>query len=599
MPTGPTLEVQEDLQVILTGVEDATQEIIDGERGDITVSSSGNVWTVNKNAILNKTTESAVGADYILISDTSDSGNVKKALASDLIAGLADGDKGDIVVSSGGNTWTIENMDENATVTTGTYVSKVNQDLLIKVRKSTAGTITKGQVVYITGSSGTHLLVELAQADAEATSAYTIGIAATTITNTSDGFVVQNGRLTGLSTLPTASFADGDAVYLSEATAGDYRVGIPTAPNHGVFLGFAVRTSNGSAGELDVRVQNYQELKELSDVNISSVAANNFLLRNATNTRWENKTTSDVKTVLAIDTLDLKTKVTNAGLLNGYIRATVASNNLTLAISTSSSSQVDPTAANPVYVWIGDTLRSITGALSIAANAGTNWFNSGSSELATKEIDYFAYIGYNATDGVVLGYARIPYARLYSDFNTTNTNERYARISTITNAASGDNYVNIGRFAATLSAGAGYTWTVPTFDNANLIQEPIYETRTLSWQPTYSGSGSMTYTSVTTTEALYCVLPNGLYRIQLFTQGTTGGTGSSVLQATLPFEGGAGARQRFTMVSQDNTLSGVASCSISGNVLGVGNYPNGAGTSNNFGLGTNRRIMGNAIIEIR
>lgn len=28
MPIGPTLEVQEDLQVILTGVEDNTQEII-------------------------------------------------------------------------------------------------------------------------------------------------------------------------------------------------------------------------------------------------------------------------------------------------------------------------------------------------------------------------------------------------------------------------------------------------------------------------------------------------------------------------------------------------------------------------------------------
>jgi len=499
MPTGPTLEVQEDLQVILTGVEDTTQEIIDGERGDITVSSSGNVWTVNKNAILNKTTESAVGADYILISDSSDSGNVKKALASDLIAGLADGDKGDIAVSAGATVWTIENMNENATVTTGTYVSKVNQAQLIQARKSTAGTITKGQVVYIVGSSGTHLTVELARADVEATSAYTLGIAATTITNTSDGFVMQNGRLTGLSTLPTATFDDGDALYLSEVTAGEYRVGIPTAPNHGVFLGFVIKNSNGSAGELDVRVQNYQELDELSDVYISGVAADNFLIRNATNTRWENKTTSDVKTVLAIDTLELKTKVTNAGLLNGYIRVTVASNNLTVAISTSPSSQVDPTSTNPVYVWIGDTLRSITGALSIAANAGTNWFNSGSGELATREIDYFAYIGYNATDGITLGYARIPYARLYSDFNTTTTNARYARISTITNAASGDNYVNIGRFAATLSGGAGFTWTVPTYNSSNLIQEPVYETRWLIWVGANTANGTMTFTPTTQT----------------------------------------------------------------------------------------------------
>jgi hypothetical protein len=216
--------------------------------------------------------------------------------------GVTDGDKGDIVVSGAGETWTIQNMDENATVTTGTYVSKVNQDLLIKVRKATSGTITKGQAVYIVGSTGNHLTVELARADVEATSAYTIGIAATTITSSNDGFVIQNGRLTGLSTVPTATFSDGDTIYLSETTAGGYRVGIPTAPNHGVLLGFVIKTSNGNAGEIDIRVQNYQELEELSDVYINNKTTNDFLVRKAT--RWENITPADVKTILAINNVD-------------------------------------------------------------------------------------------------------------------------------------------------------------------------------------------------------------------------------------------------------------------------------------------------------
>ncbi|MGA1049930.1 MAG: hypothetical protein ACO3TG_00370, partial [Minisyncoccia bacterium] len=153
------------------------------------------------------------------------------------------------------------------------------------------------------------------------------------------------------------------------------------------------------------------------------------------------------------------TSARNQGLINGKIVPSVASNNLTVAIKT--LQDTDPTPTNPVFVWIGGVLKPITSALSLTRNAGTNWFSSGSAELATREIDYFVYMGFNATDGVTLGFSRIPYARLYSDFNTTTTNEKHCAISTITNAAAGDNYVNVGRFAATLSAGAGHTWSVP------------------------------------------------------------------------------------------------------------------------------------------
>jgi hypothetical protein len=170
---------------------------------------------------------------------------------------------------------------------------------------------------------------------------------------------------------------------------------------------------------------------------------------------------------------------------NGRIAVSVASNNLTVALKTLAGD--DPSATDPVKVMIGGAVRTISGALSVTKNAATNWCNAGGAELATREIDYFVYLGYNATDGVVIGFSRISFATLYSDFSATTTNEKYAGISTITNAAAGDNYVNIGRFAATLSAGAGYTWTVPTFTAANLIQRPIYETRVLIFLPTITG----------------------------------------------------------------------------------------------------------------
>ena len=172
-------------------------------------------------------------------------------------------------------------------------------------------------------------------------------------------------------------------------------------------------------------------------------------------------------------------------LVNGKIVVTVTSNNITLALKTLAGT--NPSSIDKVQIQINGVIREITSALSVTKNAATNWFNAGSAELATKEIDYFVYLGYNATDGVTLGFSRIPGANCYSDFSVTTTNEKYCAISTITNAASTDYYENVGRFAATLSAGAGYTWSVPTFTAINLIQRPIFETRLSTYAPVTTG----------------------------------------------------------------------------------------------------------------
>lgn len=220
-------------------------------------------------------------------------------------------------------------------------------------------------------------------------------------------------------------------------------------------------------------------------------------------------------------------------MINGKIVPSVAANNLTVALKTLAGS--DPSTTDPVFVRIGDTWHTITSALSVTKNAGTNWCNAGGAELATQEIDYFVYLGYNATDGVVIGFSRISHAALYSDFSTTDANEKYAAISTITNAAAGDDYAVIGRFAATLSAGAGYTWTVPTFTTKNLIQRPIYDSRWLSWTPAYSAGGAMTYTGVSTGIATYKITRDTL-EVWVRASGTTGGVTNNLLRATLPFD---------------------------------------------------------------
>lgn len=222
-------------------------------------------------------------------------------------------------------------------------------------------------------------------------------------------------------------------------------------------------------------------------------------------------------------------------LINGKIVPSVASNNLTVALKGLDGN--DPSATNPVYCRINGVVRTITAALSVTKNAGTNWCNAGSAELATKEIDYFVYLGYNATDGVVIGFSRYPGANAYGDFSATSTNEKYCAISTITNAVATDYYEVIGRFAATLSAGAGYTWSVPTYTAKNLIQRPIYETRWLTWTPILSVSGGTAPTYTATFQNRYKMARDTLYFDCSWdnASGGTAGNGTGDIAITAPF----------------------------------------------------------------
>lgn len=228
--------------------------------------------------------------------------------------------------------------------------------------------------------------------------------------------------------------------------------------------------------------------------------------------------------------------ISEGQMLNGKLSVTVATNDLTVALKTIAGT--DPSATDPVYVRINGTVRKCTAALSKTLVDGTNYFNAGSAELATKEVDYFAYLIWNttpATDIVDLGFARKPHYTVYSGVSATATSENYLATSNASAPTSTDDMVNIGRFAATLSAGAGYTWTVPTFTNINLIQRPIFETRWLTYQPAYSASGSMTFTTVTTTKAVYQIRNNNCH-VWVSASGTTGGTASSQLFASVSFE---------------------------------------------------------------
>ena len=95
-----------------------------------------------------------------------------------------------------------------------TTVADANS-VTLEVRNTTGSTIAKGAAVYISGHSGTKILIDLA--DSDASGKYpAIGLAAGAIANNSDGEVTVYGELAGID---TSSYSVGDVLYLS-STAG-------------------------------------------------------------------------------------------------------------------------------------------------------------------------------------------------------------------------------------------------------------------------------------------------------------------------------------------------------------------------------------------
>jgi hypothetical protein len=154
--------------------------------------------------------------------------------------------------------------------------------------------LTKGQAVYVTGStggSGTNMIVGKADYSVESTSSKTMGLIAQTLAANDFGFVVTEGLLAGLN---TSAATAGDPVWLGDD--GNLLYGLankPSAPNHMVFIGIVTRSQSVN-GEIFVKVQNGFELEELHNVAISSIANNQLLQYESATSLWKNKSLAQV-----------------------------------------------------------------------------------------------------------------------------------------------------------------------------------------------------------------------------------------------------------------------------------------------------------------
>ena len=169
----------------------------------------------------------------------------------------------------------------------------VDTQLTALVVNGTGTNLTRAayKVVKVTSAQGQRLQVNLAQANNDPNSADTLGIVAQDISNNQSGYIMIYGQLNNLNTtgsLQGETWNDGDALYLSPTVAGGVTNIKPTAPNHGVRLGY-VEYAHQNNGKIFVKIDNGYELGELHDLYVPSPTDGDTIVWSSGNSRYENK----------------------------------------------------------------------------------------------------------------------------------------------------------------------------------------------------------------------------------------------------------------------------------------------------------------------
>lgn len=140
----------------------------------------------------------------------------------------------------------------------------MGQQLYTRVYNATGSQIDKGKVISITGTSNGLPSAILSVNTHAITSARPIGLAAENIPSGSEGLVLNNGILSGI-TLNT--FSNGDVLYLSDTVPGDYvnttsSLAFTARTNE---IGYVLQTGS-TTGKIYVNINNEDSNLSLTDI---------------------------------------------------------------------------------------------------------------------------------------------------------------------------------------------------------------------------------------------------------------------------------------------------------------------------------------------
>jgi hypothetical protein len=218
------------------------------------------------------------------------SGNIANITANVISFNTAAG----INVAAGQMAWNSSDGTLDIGLSYADVVLQVGQETHYVVRNDTGNIIENGTAVYCSGVTAGSGRIEASPMTGSTDPIKFLGLATQDISNGVNGVITYFGYVRGLDTRGTANtaisvgdetWAVGDQLYVHPTAAGKLTNVEPAAPNVKICVA-SIMTRNQTSGVLFVRPTTNLYMTDLSDVQITTPATNQFLVY--VGNRWEN-----------------------------------------------------------------------------------------------------------------------------------------------------------------------------------------------------------------------------------------------------------------------------------------------------------------------
>lgn len=222
---------------------------VDASATELVGSQWGAYWVEGPD----QTTDEGDYFVYFSATTTGDAGSASGPAAVELASGVLDfigtGYSAIDLSSLGDTNFTDLTQHQHIQWDGSQWVNAFEDEQYLQIRNETGSTLTKGQLVYVSGAHNEDVaLVSLAKADS-ATTMPSLGAVSENIANNADGLAVTFGKAKGLN---TAAFNVGDTVYVSPTTAGEVTNTRPTGASELVQNVGIVTKSHATTGAIKV-----------------------------------------------------------------------------------------------------------------------------------------------------------------------------------------------------------------------------------------------------------------------------------------------------------------------------------------------------------